>query len=84
MDDIKKKILVGYCVLIILAFLIVPWKIDRHTEYWSGKISQGYSFIFSPPKKVATIDFSLIFMELILVTAGAVIVYVMRDKIFRK
>ena len=84
MDDAKKKIIVGYCAAIILTILIVPWKIDSHTEYWSGKISQGYAFIFSPPKTVASIDFSIIFLEFILITAGAVIIYVLRDQFFRK
>jgi hypothetical protein len=84
MDDVKKKIVVGYCVAIILSILIVPWKIDWHTERLSTKLSQGYSIIFSPPVPAATIDFSKLFLEMVLITAGAVIVYVMRDKIFKK
>jgi L-asparagine transporter-like permease len=84
MDDVKKKIIVGYCIAIILVMLIVPWKIDWHTETWSTKISQGYSFVLSPPNPAATIDLSKIFLEIVIITAGAGILYVMRDKIFRK
>jgi len=84
MDVVKKKIIVGYCAAIILSLLIVPWKIDSHTKYWSGKISQGYAFILSPPKYMSTIDFSVIFLEFIIITVGAIIIYVLRDHIFRK
>jgi hypothetical protein len=84
MDDVKKKIVVGYCIAIILSILIVPWKIDWHSEMYSTKISKGYSFVLSPPVPAATIDFSKIFLEFVLITAGAGIIYVMRDKIFKK
>jgi hypothetical protein len=84
MDDVKKKIIVGYCVAIILSVLIVPWKIDWHSEAWSTKISKGYSFVFLPPVPAATIDFSKIFLEFVFITAGAGIIYVMRDKIFKQ
>lgn len=84
MDDVKKKIVVGYCIAIILSVLIVPWKIDWHGEDYSTKISKGYSFFLSPPTRAATIDFPKIFLEFVLITAGAGIIYVMRDKIFKK
>jgi hypothetical protein len=84
MDKVKKKIIVSYCVAIILTILIVPWKVDWHTETWSTKISKGYSFILSPPIPAATIDFSKIFLEIVLITTGAVIIYIMRDKIFKR
>lgn len=84
MDDVNKKIVVSYCIAIILAVLIVPWKIDWHSESWSTIISQGYSFVLSPPSPAATIDFSRIFLEIVIITAIAGIIYIMRDKIFRK
>jgi hypothetical protein len=84
MNDVTKKIVVVYCITIILAILIVPWKIDWHSKRMSTTISQGYSFVLSPPVPAATIDFSKIFLEIVLITAGAGIIYVMRDKIFGK
>ena len=84
MDDIKKKIVVGYCIAIILSILIVPWKIDWHTKQWSTKLSQGYSFVLSPPSPAATIDFPKLFLWMVFITALAVILYVLRDKFFKK
>lgn len=84
MDELKKKIVIGYCVAIILSILIVPWKIDYKTESYTTKINKGYSFVLSPPIPVATIDFSKIFLEFVLITAVAGIIYVMRDKFIDK
>jgi hypothetical protein len=85
MDDTKKKILVGYLIAIALSILIVPWKMDFQTERYKAKISEGYGFILSPPNEpVSSIDSSRIFVEFVLITAAAGIIYTLRDKIFKQ
>ncbi len=77
MDNIKKIIVVAYCLSVLFSVLIVPWKIVRQTENGVlANISFGYSFIFSPPISVGVIDYGIIVLELIALTVIAVILYV--------
>ena len=86
MDDAKKTIIVGYLIAIVLSVLIVPWKLEVYKEgNYRGKINEGYGFVLSPPiESHSSIDFSRLFIELVLITAAAGIIYTLRDKIFKK
>ncbi|MEI6258748.1 MAG: DUF2569 family protein [Deltaproteobacteria bacterium] len=83
METVKKIIAVCYCFAIILSIMIVPWKLDYHSETISRKIDKGYAFLFSPPIPAATIDFSMILLEIIFITTVTAIIYVMRDNLFK-
>jgi hypothetical protein len=80
MDEVKKKILVGYCIAIGLAMLYVPWKTDFQSSTIRTTISQGYGFILSDRND--SIDFSRLFIEIVLITVAAGAVYLLRDSIF--
>jgi len=79
MDDLKKKIVIGYCIAIILSCAIVPWKVDLRV----GQLDKGYSFILFPPIPTASIDMCKILLEWVGITAGACIVYLGRQEIFK-
>lgn len=87
MKDVnKKRIIIGYCCAIIISILMVPWKIKMYGyKGASYEVKLGYSLLFAPPNPTAIIDFSLLFLEMILITAIAAIVYLMReDRVDRK
>ncbi|MFA4916630.1 MAG: hypothetical protein WC560_08170 [Syntrophales bacterium] len=83
MDNIKKLIIVGYCLAVLFSVLFVPWKVVRQTENGVlANLNLGYSFIFSPPiKSVCVIDYGFVTLELIAITATAAICYAMHDKL---
>jgi hypothetical protein len=57
MAELKKKIILVYCVAIIFIFTFVPWKFDYSIGSFTTKVSKGYSFILSPPNPIVSIDF---------------------------
>lgn len=77
----KRTIIVGYCIAVILSILIVPWKTDIHMERITVSINTGYSLIFSKPGPASTIDYGKVLLEIVFITAIAVILYVMGDKL---
>lgn len=70
----KRRFIIAYCALVLLATLIVPWRVNLGEDM---SISKGFSFIFSPPAPMATIDYGVVFLELLAISAIAVIVYIM-------
>lgn len=77
MDNLTRIIIVGYCSGVALAALIVPWIIDLRGGWISR---QGYGLIFSPPVPEATIDFGVVLLEIVAMTAIAGVAYLTRDK----
>ena len=77
MKEIRKKIVIGYCIALALAAIYVPWKLDWHNEYYSTALNRGYSFFFSPPIEVATIDYGKVLLEFVVITALAGALYVL-------
>ncbi|MDA8162336.1 MAG: hypothetical protein M0022_05450 [Desulfobacteraceae bacterium] len=84
MKDIKKMIIIGYCIAMVAAAIYVPWKIDFHTETLSIALNRGYSFFFSPPIPAATIEYGKILLEFIAITGLAGVLYVVSDKLTDK
>ena len=82
MDHKTRYIIIAYCAAIVVALLYVPWKIDRHTEHWSGAVDQGYAFFLSPPAAIATVNTLTLGIEVAVITAVALVVYLLKDKIF--
>lgn len=76
-----KIIIVGYCIVVLLAVSIVPWELRMNRESFSGKISHGYHFIFNPPTGLSTIDYGKVALEIIAITCIAVLLYIMCDKL---
>jgi hypothetical protein len=48
------------CVAMILMFTVVPWKFDYSIGSFPMKVNKGYSFIWSPPIAIASIDYQQI------------------------
>ena len=84
MNNTKKIIIVGYFVAVLLAVLIVPWKIDIYRDTYSYNLKRGYSFIFSPPQPIATVDFGRLLLEILALTALGGILYFLTDKLKRE
>lgn len=80
MNKTKKIIIVGYSVAVLLAVLIVPWKMDIYRESYSANLNLGYSFVFTPPEEVASVDFGRLFLEILALTAVGVVLYFLTDK----
>jgi hypothetical protein len=81
MDKRKRIIIIGYFVAILFSVLIVPWKLEIYQEKYSYNLDLGYSFIFSPPQPVATIDYGILLLEVVAITATAGIFYFMPDRV---
>ena len=81
MKEIKKIIVIVYCIVMAAAALYVPWKIDWHTERYSTALDRGYSFVFSPPAPVATIDYGKVMLEFVVISALAAVLYVVSDRL---
>src|SRR4030042_3448330 len=77
MDKSRKIIVIGYLIAVLFSVLIVPWK----REIYSYKLDKGYSFIFSPPQPVSSIDYGTLIMEIVALTAIAGIFYLLSDKL---
>ena len=82
-ENIKKSIIIGYCLVILFSSLYVPWKVVKYND--NGiliNLSLGYSFLFSSPMpSVASIDYGLVIFKIIATTAIAVILYVLKDRL---
>lgn len=76
MDKYSKGILIMWLIAVGLAFTIVPFKGYR-INLFGLEISSGqsYGFVFNPNLPFANISFSIIFIEVILISIVAVIVY---------
>jgi len=83
MDNIKKTIIVSYCLAVLFSVLFAPWKVVKQTENGVlANINFGYSFMFSSPmKNVCVIDYGFVILELIAITAIAAICYAMHGKL---
>ena len=84
MAELKKKIILVYCVAIIFIFTFVPWKFDYSIGSFTAKVSKGYSFILSPPNRIVSVDFQQIFMEFMLITAMFVFICFKRGRMLKK
>ncbi len=80
---LKRAIILGYCVSILLVVTYVPWKVVGQNENgFFTNLYQGYSFAFSPPIPSASIiDLNFVILEIIALTAFAVACFVMRNTI---
>ena len=83
MDIIKRSMIAAYCLAVLFSVLFVPWKIVMQMENGVlANVNLGYSFIFSPPMKgVSVIDYGVVTLELIAITAIAAICYITYDKL---
>lgn len=82
MKNLTKKIIIGYCIAIAFTVLFVPWV--EHYPLSNGVVvglNSGYSLIFSPPSGFATIDFGVVALEVIALTAISAVVYFILEKI---
>ncbi|MDO9558847.1 MAG: hypothetical protein Q7I89_04080 [Syntrophales bacterium] len=84
MDNIKRLIIVGYCLAVLFSVLFVPWKVVFVKQTETGVLvninsGSGYSFIFSPLPSFSVIDYGLVTLELIAITAIATIFYVLSN-----
>lgn len=75
MDNLKRKLIIAYCLFVAAAFVYVPHKIFFGSEK-TPRFSNWYDFVFSPPDKIwntkvaaAAINFELLLMEIIIITA---------------
>jgi len=84
MKELKKMIVIGYCVAMAVAATYVPWKVDWHTERYSAALDIGYSFFFSPPIPTATIDYGKVALEFVIISALAGLLYIVSDRFKRK
>jgi len=84
MKEIKKMIIIGYCMAMAAAAIYVPWKVDYHAERYSTALDRGYSFFFSPPIPAATIDYGKVLLEFVAISALAGVLYVVSDKLTGK
>ena len=75
--ELKKIGILIYCIAITIAVLYVPWKQDWHNDMYTGKVDQGYHFVFSAPLRTATIDYGVVLLELTAITAIAGVIYML-------
>lgn len=81
-EDIKQYIIIGYCLVIMTTALYVPWRVVKYVNGTSINFSMGYSFLFSSlMPSIASIDYSLVILEMIAITAIAIILYTLRDRL---
>ena len=79
MDRITRLIFGLYCAAIALAVLFVPWSGYRGgRRYWTG-----YSFVFGTKLEQSgwVIEYGMVGLELVAITAIAGICYVLRDRL---
>lgn len=81
MDNWKRIIIVGYFVSILFLVLFVPWKAEIYLGGYLRKLDMGYSFIFSPPGPMATVNYGIVSMEIAGLTAIAGILYFLSDSL---
>jgi len=77
---LRKKIVIGYCILMAVAAMYVPWKIDTQFEQFSFARDSGYSLVCSKPYPPATIDYGKILLEFVVISAIAGVLYVLSEK----
>ena len=81
MKEIKKLIIIGYCIVMAVAAIYVPWKVDYRTERYSTALDQGYSFVFAPPIPAATIDYGKVMLAFVVISALAGVLYIVSDRL---
>lgn len=81
-QPVQKKILIGYCITVVLAVLYVPWTSTVTIPGLFGSrgmpfTQREYSFIFSNPFALGggVIDFQTVILELVAITAIAGVLY---------
>jgi len=67
----KKVIIFLYFLSLLSACIYVPWKSELGGSYFSRgfTVSLPYSFIWKPPRQIASIDLSRILLEIVAITA---------------
>lgn len=75
-----KTLLIYYLITIIVASIYVPWQIERHNTFRTITEFKGYGFILSQPGRFYTIDFKIIALEFIVITASFLIIYLYLSK----
>ncbi len=80
MSEIKKTIIIGYCIIMGVAAMYVPWKVDLRTDYFSTTLDKGYSFFLSQPIPQASIDYGKILLEFVVISALAIVLYLVSGK----
>lgn len=77
MNKCQKNILIGIVVILGLMLLFPPFK---YSSAYGGTFGAGYSFIFLPPRELASIDVGTLFIQyLIIITIGAILFYIFRE-----
>ena len=81
MRAIQKVIITVYCILVAVACIYVPWRVNFNTR----NFSLGYSLIWKPLSfekivNVSVIDYQRIIFELLAITAVFAIFFVLTIK----
>lgn len=80
--EVGKWLVISYCLTTILFTLYVPWKVVRYINGTMANISLGYSFIFSSPMpSIASIDYGLVIIEIVVSTAVVIILFLSRERL---
>jgi hypothetical protein len=80
MRDVKKSIILGYCVTIAAVSVYVPWKVDFNQGRLLIALDLGYSFYSSPPRKGAKIDCGRVMISFAFISAVAGVLYVVYQR----
>jgi hypothetical protein len=74
---LKKALLLVYSLLMAIAAVYVPWKIDYQTDRYSTELGRGYAFFWSPPIPAATIDYGKVLLEFVAISAICGVLFVL-------
>jgi len=75
MNNIRRIIIIVYCLLVIIASIYVPWRFIIEGKEFSINY---YTFIWSPLSP-AVVDFQRVILELIAITALAGVAWLLVD-----
>lgn len=76
----RKIIITSYLVAIIVAALIVPWKVEVHTNRVAHQIDRGYAPLWDKPYRNASIDYGRVILTIIAISGVAGIFYILAAK----
>jgi len=82
---VKRAIITTYCITVLLTVLIVPWSAPRQVGNMQLGAKCGYSLLFSPPPYCynGTIEYGVVLLELIAISAVAAIFFIFQEHLVR-
>jgi hypothetical protein len=75
MNPLRRLILIIYLTAVLLVILFIPWRVDSRFY-----VDRSVEFLFKPPI-FGNIDYGMLVIELVAVTALAGIVWLLQDKL---